>query len=73
MSDVAKASPEPAGAKADVKGETKEPEMPEIKPTQFIVPAALIGIKYFKLDLTQYLMELRVAFAVVSRPGHWSW
>ena len=46
------------------RGETA-PAAPEIKPTQFIVPACLIGIKYFKVDLTVYLWELRYAFAAV--------
>lgn len=45
--------------------EPEAPAAPEIKPTQFIVPACLVGIKYFKVDLTIYLWELRYAFAGV--------
>ena len=45
--------------------EVAAPPAPELKPTQFVVPALLIGIKYYKVDLTQYLWELRYAFAAV--------
>lgn len=40
------------------------PEQPEIKPTMFVAPAAMMALRYFKIDLTVYVNELRVAFGV---------
>jgi len=54
---------------AEKKNETKkveeEPAAPEIKPTAFLAPGIMLGMRYFKVDLSIYLQELRIAFAVV--------
>lgn len=41
------------------------PAGPELKMTSFLAPAAMMGMKYFKVDLSIYLDELRIAFGVV--------
>mmetsp|Transcript_66328 Transcript_66328/g.130025 ORF Transcript_66328/g.130025 Transcript_66328/m.130025 type:complete len:215 (+) Transcript_66328:59-703(+) len=40
-------------------------DAPEIKVTTFLAPAAMLGIKYFGIDLTEYRDNLRIAFGVV--------
>jgi len=40
-----------------------ESDGPELKMTTFIAPACMLALRYFKVDLSIYLNELRVAFA----------
>ena len=42
------------------------PEMPKMSPKMFIAPLGMLTIKFFKIDVTMYLQELRVAFGVVT-------
>lgn len=42
-----------------------QPAQPEMKPTMFVVPAVMLGMRYFKIDLTGHVQELRIAFGFV--------
>lgn len=55
---------EPAAAAA-AEPEAAEPAMPEFSPKSFVVPAVLLGTRYFKIDVNAYVVELRFAFAAV--------
>mmetsp|Transcript_18529 Transcript_18529/g.55088 ORF Transcript_18529/g.55088 Transcript_18529/m.55088 type:complete len:193 (+) Transcript_18529:172-750(+) len=39
-----------------------QPEAPELSPKMFVVPALMLGTKYFKLDFSAYVFELRIGF-----------
>eukprot|EP00615_Pteridomonas_danica_P013391 CAMPEP_0114342000 /NCGR_PEP_ID=MMETSP0101-20121206/9459_1 /TAXON_ID=38822 ORGANISM="Pteridomonas danica, Strain PT" /NCGR_SAMPLE_ID=MMETSP0101 /ASSEMBLY_ACC=CAM_ASM_000211 /LENGTH=126 /DNA_ID=CAMNT_0001475865 /DNA_START=54 /DNA_END=431 /DNA_ORIENTATION=- len=45
--------------------EAEAPAAPQLKVSTFIAPAAMMGLRYFNIDLTIYLQELRIAFAVM--------
>ena len=49
-------------AKADTKKKAEAPE-PEISPKQFIVPCLMMAAKFFKLDFSPYVDQLRAGFA----------
>uniref|UniRef100_A0A7S2SW02 Inorganic phosphate transporter n=1 Tax=Rhizochromulina marina TaxID=1034831 RepID=A0A7S2SW02_9STRA len=50
-------------AKAKDEAKTKEaPAQPEIQPLMFLAPALMLAIRYFKVDVNQYVVELRIAF-----------
>ena len=45
------------------------PEMPKMSPKMFIAPLGMLTIKFFKIDVTMYLQELRVAAAALDSAG----
>jgi len=38
------------------------PKAPELQPKMFLIPCIMMGVKFFKLDFTEYVAELRIGF-----------
>uniref|UniRef100_A0A7S3JS43 Inorganic phosphate transporter n=1 Tax=Aureoumbra lagunensis TaxID=44058 RepID=A0A7S3JS43_9STRA len=44
--------------------QAETPPTPEISPRMFIVPAFMLGIRFLKIEFTEYVVILRIAYVV---------
>jgi len=56
---------EGSGKPAEAEEQQPTTQATEIKPLMFLAPALMLAIRYFKVDVNQYVVELRVAFGCV--------